>query len=293
MRSAHAYRRLAIAGAATALVAACGSSSGGSALIPSGAPGGSVQGLLAGSVDKTLAAKNAKIRLDFSGSAAGQDLSFGGDGIADFVNKKFQLTLQLPAAAGISGTIEERVIGKDVYLMLPAAESGLTGGKPWIKIDASELGASSTTGLNFGSEDPTQMLSTLRGVSDSITKVGTAEIRGVQTTHYRAEVDLAKAVKASGADASSLEQFTKTLGSGTVPEDVYLDSSGLARRFSVTIKPVLPSTSASSTAPTTTAFTVTVDFYDFGTTDTSAITAPPASEVGTLPTGLSTSGGTG
>lgn len=298
MRTANGYRRLAVAAAAaatTAFVAGCGSSSGAggsSTVIPSGAPGGSVQALLAGSVDKTLAAKNAKIRLDFSGSAAGQDLSFGGDGIADFAGKKFQLTLQLPAAAGISGTIEERVIGKDVYLKLPAAQSGLTGGKPWIKVDASALGASSsTTGLNLGSQDPTQLLSTLRGVSDSITKVGTAEIRGVQTTHYRAEVNLAKAVKASGADASSLEQVTKTLGSSTVPEDVYLDGNGLARRFSVTIKPVLPTPSAPSASAAS--FTVTIDFYDFGTTDTSGITAPPASEVAALPTGLSTGGGTG
>lgn len=294
MRGAQGYRRLAIAGAAaaTVLAAGCGSSSGskgGSAIIPSGAPsgtGGSVQALLAGSVDKTLAAKNAKIRLDFNGSAAGQNLSFGGDGIADFVSKKFQLTLQLPAAAGISGTIEERVIGKDIYLQLPAAESAVTGGKPWVKIDASDFSASGTTGLNLGEEDPTQLLNTLRGVSDSITKVGTAEVRGVLTTHYRAEVDLAKAVKASGADASSLNEFTKTLGTTTVPEDVYLDSSGLARRFSVTIKPVLPSAAAPSASVGPISFTVTVDLYDFGTTDTSAITAPPPSEVGSLPTNL-------
>ncbi|HEX4429664.1 MAG TPA: hypothetical protein VHZ96_10390 [Frankiaceae bacterium] len=301
MREGHGYRRIAIASAAaaTALVAGCGSSSsgasGGNTVIPSGSAGGTgvtVQALLAGSVDKTLAAKNAKLRLDFTGSVAGQNISFGGDGIADFANKTFQLSLQLPAAAGISGTIEERVIGKDIYLMLPAAESAATGGKPWVKIDASDFSASSTTGLNLTQEDPTQLLNTLRGVSDSVTKVGTAEVRGVQTTHYRAEVDLAKAVKASGADASSLNAFTKTLGSQTIPEDVYLDSSGLARRFSVTIKPVLPSSSAASSAGPV-SFAITVDLYDFGSTDTSGITAPPASEVGTLPTGLGTGSATG
>ena len=292
MRSAQGYRRLAIAAAATALIAGCGSSGGGSTVIPSGAPGGSVQALLAGSVDKTFAAKNAKIRLDFNGSVAGQNLSFGGDGIADFAGKKFQLTLQLPAAAGISGTIEERVIGKDIYLQLPATERSATGGKPWVKFNASDFSASSTTGLNLGQEDPTQLLSTLRGVSDSVTKVGTAQIRGVQTTHYRAEVDLAKAIKASGADASTLDTFAKTLGSQTIPEDVYLDSSGLARRFSVTIKPVLPSSSAASSAGPV-SFTITVDLYDFGSADTSGITAPPAGEIGSFPTGAGTSTGSG
>ena len=91
----------------------------------------SIKALLAGSVDKANDAKNAKIHIDFSGSAAGQNLSFGGDGIADFAGKKFQLSLTLPAAAGISGSIEERVIGKDIYVSFrppnrasPAASRG-------------------------------------------------------------------------------------------------------------------------------------------------------------------------
>ena len=284
MRSAQGYRRLAIASAAaaTVLVAGCGSSSGGgSALIPSGAPGGSVQTLLAGSVDRVDQAKNAKLHIEFSGSAGGKKLSFNGDGIADFAGKKFALTLNLPATAGIGGTIEERVIGQTFYLKLPAAASSATGGKPWARFNPSELGASSTTGLNFTGEDPTQLLATLRGVSDSITKVGTAQIRGVETTHYRAEVDLAKAVHASGADASQLQQFTKTFGSSTIPEDVYLDKDGLPRRFAVTVNPVIPSTSAGASASTST-FTVTVDLFDFGTTDTSGIVAPPADQIGDL-----------
>jgi hypothetical protein len=290
VRATSALSRLAIAGAATALVVGCGSSGGGSAgTVPSGGAkggGASIQALLAGSVDKTEAAKNAKIHLDFTGSVAGKDASFGGDGIADFAGKKFQLSLTLPAeAGGVSGTIEERVIGTDIYLKLPAAASSVTGGKPWIKFSAADLSASSTTGLNFTGEDPTQLLATLRGVSDSITKVGTATIRGVETTHYRADVDLAKAVKASGADASNLQEFTKTLGATTIPEDVYLDKDGLPRRFAVTISPVLPSSSpsaseSSSASGDSSKFTVTVDLFDFGTTDTSGLTTPPADQIG-------------
>lgn len=290
MRSAKAAQRLAIAGAVTALVAGCGSSSkggSGSVVNPSGAPNGgggggtSVQALLAGSVDKANQAKNAKLHIDFSGATGGENLSFGGDGIADFADKKFSLKLTLPASAGISGTIEERVIGKAIYIMLPAEASSATGGKPWIKIDPTELGASGSTGLDFTSEDPTQLLATLRGVSDSVTKVGTAEVRGVETTHYRAQVDLAKAVQASGADSASMQQLTKTLGSNTIPEDVYLDKDGLPRRFAVTVNPVIPSTSAGASASTSN-FTVTVDLFDFGKADTSSITAPPADQVGDL-----------
>ncbi len=287
-------------GSCCALVAGCGSSGGGtsSGVFPSAGSSTSNKGgggsgdlsphaLLAASVDKTLAAKNGKLHLEFKGAFGGQDITFGGDGIADFAGKKFQLQLNLPAASGISGTIEERVIGKDFYLKFPDALATQLGGKSWIKLSAADLGASSSTGLDQLGQDPTQFLSTLRSVSNSITKVGTEEIRGVRTTHYRAEVDLSKAAAATGASglsSTTIEQYKKLLGSTTLPEDVYLDDNGLARRFSVSLSPSVP-VSAGTTS--TGAFTVTVDLYDFGSTDTSGIVAPPASEVGSLPTGLS------
>ena len=307
MPSAKRYSRLATAGVAgvaiAALVAGCGSSGGGgksagvfpgtgSSTSSSGGGGGdssNPHALLAASVDKTLAAKNGKIHLEFKGSFGGQDITFGGDGIADFAGKKFQLMLNLPAASGISGTLEERVIGKDFYLKFPEGLAAQLGGKSWIKINSGDLGASSSTGLDQLGQDPTQFLSTLRSVSNSVTKVGTEEIRGVKTTHYRAEVDLSKAAAASGIDksgldAATIDQYKKLLGSTTLPEDVYLDDNGLARRFSVSLTPTAPSSTGTST---TGAFSITVDLYDFGSTDTSGIVAPPASEVGSLPTGLS------
>lgn len=309
MHSGKRYSRLAaavVAGVAVAtLVAGCGSSGGGKSagVFPStggraSSTGGGTDSsnphvLLAASVDKTLAAKNGKLHLEFKGSFGSQDVTFGGDGIADFADKKFQLQLNLPASSGISGTIDERVIGKDFYLKFPDALAAQLGGKAWIKLSASDLGASSSSGLGQLGQDPTQFLSTLRSVSNSITKVGTAEIRGVKTTHYRAEVDLSKALAASGVGKSgalssaTIEQYKKLLGSTTLPEDVYLDDNGLARRIAVSLTPASSSSSSSSSAAKIGAFSITVDLYDFGSTDTSGIVAPPASEVGSLPTSLS------
>ena len=299
MRSGKRSSRLAIAGvaglAAVSLVAGCGSSgkeSGSSTVAPSSSAstkgGGAVadtpQALLLAAASKTEAAKNAKIRIDVSTSADGKSFAIGGDGLIDFTNKKFQLILTLPATAGFSGSIEERVIGNELYMMLPSQLEAATGGKPWVKIDTSQLGTGSS-GLGSYGQDPTQFLSTLRSVSDSVTKVGTADIRGVKTTHYRAEVDLVKATKASGAEASALEQYEKVLGT-TLPEDVYIDDSGLARRVSVDITPKAGGTAGASIG----AVSTTVDFYDFGSTDTSGIVAPPPSEIGTLPTGTGLGG---
>ncbi len=285
MQSARRCGQLAAAGAVvTALLAGCGSSSGNGTSQVTPAPGVkkpvSVQELLASSVTKTESAKNAKLHLDFKGTIAGQALIFSGDGVADFPGKKFDMTLNLPAITGISGAIEERLVGGKFYLKLPSAALGQTGGKPWVSIDASTFGGGSTSGLGSLGQDPTQYLNALKDVSDSITKVGTEDIRGVRTTHYRAEVDVAKAAAKTGSQVDSLDQIRKALGSTTLPEDVYLDDQGLARRMSVTITPKAGTSGAASIGSIST----TVDMYDFGTTDTSGIIAPPASEVGTLAT---------
>ena len=262
-----------------ALIAACGGSSARSCCdtsVTGPAPSTDVQAPLAGSVTKTLAAKNASFSVDYAGSDGGPLSSYGGSGIADFAADKFQLSLQLPGF----GTVEERVIGNDVYVKGPPIEN-LPAQKPWSKVSITDISANSSTGLDLESENPAQLLTTLRGITGAITKVGTAEVRGVQATHYRADVDYAKAVKASGSDSAMLDQFAKSLGIGSVPEDVYVDRDGLVRRLSVTIKPAtLPSTLPGAPSLPATVTTMTVDLYDFGTTDVSDITAPPSGQVG-------------
>lgn len=297
MQSGKRSRRLAVAGlagiAAVTLMAGCGNSStsGSAGFFPStgasadAGAGGGPHTLLAASVDKTEAAKNAQIHIDVQSSSGAQSVDVTGDGIIDFADKKFQLVMNLPETAGLSGTIEERVIDGVLYIQLPPAAGIVTGGKPWIKIDASKLG-NSGDGLSSLGQDPTQFLSTLRSVSDSVTKLGTVSIRGVQTTHYRAEVDLAKAAAAGGADSSALDQFKQEFGTTTIPEDVYIDASGLARRYSVSFSPAPGATGAAASI----SFSTTVDLFDFGTTNTSDIVAPPASEIAALPSGFSLGG---
>jgi hypothetical protein len=293
MQSGKRLAQLAVAGVAVgALVTGCGSSSGGSGgKAASNAKIGTEtvtpQALLASSVDKTLAAKNADIALNFTGGVAGKEISFSGTGVIDFVGQKLGMTLNLPAASGLSGTIEERLIDKVLYLKLPAAASAATGGKPWVKIDTSTLG---TSGGSLGALDqnPADILGSLRSVSSSVTTVGTEDIRGVKTTHYRADIDLAKAAAATGSKASldpaTISEYQKALGSSMLPADVYLDSSGRPARFLITVKPAATSAAASEVG----SVSVSIDFYDYGKANTASIVAPPASDIGTLPAGALT-----
>jgi hypothetical protein len=300
-------RRLAMTGAAgltaVALVAGCGSSSSSSSggVLPgpssagasssSGSSGSSTaptgdsdnaHALLAASVDKVKALKNSKISLKADISAEGKDISFGGDGVIDYEGQKFQLSIELPSSLTGGqdiGSIEERLIGQTIYIKLPAAAASQLGGKTWAKVDASEITKSSGSTSPF-SQDPSQILATLNDVSDSVTKVGTEDIRGVETTHYRAQIDLTKAAEKSGAEASQLEQYKELTGSDTLPEDVWLDNDGLPRRIALDIQPK----SGSSASAELSKVAFTIDFFDFGKADTDSIVAPPADEVGELPT---------
>jgi hypothetical protein len=299
MQSTKRSGRLAIAGAAgiaaITLVAGCGSSStsGSAGFFPStgsssagnGSPAAGPHTLLAASVEKTEAAKNAQLHIDVQSSSGAQSVDISGDGIIDFAHKRFQLALALPSSLGIGGTIEERVIDGVFYLHLPAIAEAATGGKAWIKVDASQLD-SGDAGFSPVGQDPTQYLGMLRSVSDSVTKLGTVEIRGVETTHYRAQVDLAKAAAAGGADTASIDQFKTEFGTTTIPEDVYIDAKGMARRFSVSFTPPADASGAAASV----SFSTTVDLFNFGTTDTSDIVAPPADEISSLPSGINLGG---
>jgi hypothetical protein len=69
------------------------------------------------------------------------------------------------------------------------ARKVMPGGKPWIKVDLSAVGKQAGIDLSQFTQlgtDPAQMVGWLRTVSGDVTTVGTEQIDGVDTTHYRA-----------------------------------------------------------------------------------------------------------
>jgi hypothetical protein len=99
------------------------------------------------------------------------------------------------------------------------------------------LGAMGLGSLPTGT-DPTQFLDFLRAVSTSTAKVGTEKVRGVQTTHYQAKVDLSrypKLLPASqrAAATRSVNTLASALGSHTMPMDAWVDNSNLVRRIGI------------------------------------------------------------
>jgi hypothetical protein len=110
-------------------------------------------------------------------------------------------------------------------------------GVSWLKLDLSSLIEAAEQGTTPpGSSNPANQLDVLRGVvKGSIETVGTEVVVGVETTHYRAEVDADKAIeqlpeefKEEFADIPGFEESLE--GFDDFPIDVWIDGDGIVRR---------------------------------------------------------------
>jgi hypothetical protein len=136
-----------------------------------------------------------------------------------------------------------------------------------VKIDLATAGRSVGVDINSLSQaqasDPSQTLDYLRGAADDVTNVGTEDVRGTTTTHYRAVVDLNKAAKLSPAASDAIKSTIKLLGSATQPVDVWVDGEGRVRRMQYTVD--LSKTKAASSVPGAAGtVTFTLEVFDFG-----------------------------
>ena len=222
--------------------------------------------VVAQAADKTASAGGAKVA--FTIDAAGQAMK--GSEFMDANARKGRVRFALPQG---QGDLETVFLQRVMYLHLPEKLSAqVPGGKPWLKLDLDKLGKAQ--GIDLGalqstsSNDPTQQLDQLRGAGE-VKRVGSEKVRGTQTTHYRAKVDLRKAAdKAPAAQRAaarrSVERLIKLQGASTLPVEVWIDDQGRLRRERVAQK--------IQGQP----LDFTMDLYDFGTRET--LKAPPASQ---------------
>lgn len=140
----------------------------------------------------------------------------------------------------------------------------------------------STSGFDFGEleqfakSDPRDVLVALRAVTSEVETLGSEQLRGVETTHYRATVDPAELAKLASAKdrtvtQSLVDRLSAQAGVGPFPVDVWLDASGLVRKLSLSVEATEPSTSRSSKV------SMSFELWDYGRTVD--IELPPASQV--------------
>jgi hypothetical protein len=215
------------------------------------------------------AAKTAKvgsIEADFRISGAG--IEGKGTGVFNTGKKSSgQLTMTV-AGNGRSVKIDTVITGTVLYMRSPMFAQ-LTGGKQWVMLDLGKIARQ--RGIDLGSllnssPTPTSALAFLRGSGRNVEKLGRERVRGVQTTHYHAIVDLRRAAaQANGEARQSLRRLTNASGVRQLPVDVWIDGHGYVRRVAYELK-------TGSVAPK-----VTMELHDFGAHI--PISAPPRRSV--------------
>ena len=225
---------------------------------------------VAAAATKTENAGGVKVVMTVGVTAGGKTFTVDANGAFD--KDEGQLTLAL----GGQGTAELRFLqeGGDpvVYLNMPMLSSQLPGGKSWIRLDVAKagqaLGVNVDQLLSQAGQNPADALDLLRA-SGSVDEVGTETVNGEPTTHYKATIDLEKAVSKLGDRAQQLVQHLIDQGApSSLPVDVWIGDDGLVRKLTMD-----ESVSASGSSAEV---DLSLVFSDYGT-DVN-VSAPPAGD---------------
>jgi hypothetical protein len=214
---------------------------------------------VAHAADKTAAVEG--MHMTMTSDVAGE--TFSGEGFVDPVKKQGHVTTDVPGA----GRMDVVTDGLTMYMKFPAAmtQDKLPDGKTWVKIDMQKAleggGIDLSAFMNAGSTDPSAQLQQLKAMGD-IEQVGTEDVDGVQTTHYKGVVDLRKAANLVPADQRdqarrSADKLVELAGgTSTIPTQLWIDDQGHIRK----LKQTTPNA-------TTGDVTSTIEYSDFGATE--------------------------
>ena len=286
---------LAVIAALVALLAAVAAGCGGSAMaVPE-------LSSFTNAAQTSAAADSARFSLEAKVAMSGIDkkLSFSADGGFDTPAKRSQMSVDLSSvaelmkgfASGFGGNLTgdfgnpedwklEVIQDGDVaYVHFPLLAKQLPAGKTWVKGDAKTLSSADTGQLKqFGSlagTDPRDIFGMLKAVSGSIEAVGTDEIRGVETSHYRATIDTAKLEKlvpaAQRQSLGGLDQSVQQSGLTEIPLEIWIDSEQRVRKLSIDVDAKQPG------APMSMKASLVVELYDYG--KALDLELPPADQV--------------
>lgn len=176
----------------------------------------------------------------------------------------------------LAGGLDELITPTTMYLKSAQLTQELHLTKPWLAMSLSA--ASKNSGLNLsqlvnqatGSGPLTQ--AQMLGASSSVREVGTGSIDGVPVTEYAGTIPVAKAISTlSGGAKAEMEQMNAAAKLTTENYTVWIDGQHIMR------KAVITGTGAILTE------TVTVTFTSVN--QPVNITAPPASQTTSLPSG--------
>lgn len=239
------------------------------------------------------------LTLEMTVPGADQKLSVSAEGGFDTPANRARLTFDLSSFAelfkslgsSLGGTVkgdfgnpedwqlEAIQDGEIAYIRFPLIAKQLPAGKTWIKGSARDLSSADDGRLSqfgsFAGTDPRDVFGFLKAVSGSIDAVGSEEIRGVETSHYRATVDTAKLERLIPAgqqqSLGGLWQTAEQAGLTGLPLDIWIDAEQRVRKLSVDIDARQPGSDQPLEA------SLVVELFDYGTP--LDLELPPADQV--------------
>ncbi|HEX3831583.1 MAG TPA: hypothetical protein VHW04_06400 [Solirubrobacteraceae bacterium] len=243
----------------------------------------------AATVSSRTAGYRMRMAIDLTSSALGTPVTATGRGVVDLRDQATSMSMvmnlgddpQVIQQLGSSTmSIDTIAHGAVVYVKLPPVLTSAltTSGRPWMKIDLAKL--SSLPGLsslasNPTTGDPSHILQSLRSASDSVVNEGRQRVDGFKTTHYQAQLSLARLADGlppaqRSAENQALSALHKALPAGQFPTDVWIDEHHLVRRVLMSLTLALPNGPSVQE-------TVTIDIGHYGPQRLPA--APPADQV--------------
>jgi hypothetical protein len=167
--------------------------------------------------------------------------------------------VEMQASSTGAQAMEMILLGQAMYMKSP----DLGMGDKWLKIDLSD--PDSLFGMIGKATDPEVMFKAMEAPKD-LELVGSEEVDGAETNHYRITLDPTQYVKAMEFPAEMADMLPKELVT-----EMWVDADNLPRKFAQTIQ--VPAVGGGKPTTSTTQGT----YSDFGTDV--EIEAPPASEV--------------
>jgi hypothetical protein len=150
---------------------------------------------------------------------------------------------------------ELRLIGRTGYMQWV-----VKGKTYWVKEEEQVDPSDDATGLLIpfpGSPTkPTDVLTRVLLASDENEEVGTEEVRGAETTHFRARVDLMKLVEQLPAAERPEGDVAQLWGSRFVPVEIWIDDESRLRRITIEQR--------ENEEDGNPAMTITVELFDYG-----------------------------
>jgi hypothetical protein len=257
-------RRLAALAALLLVAAGCGGGGGGSKSADTGGTSG--QNPIAQAASNTSRAGSVKLDLELAGAG----VKGGGRGVFDTgPSGSGRLSLSVEGTGG-STAVDTIVDGAILYIRSPVFQQALPAGKEWVRVDLAQL--AKQNGVNLGSlvdsnPTPNGALAYLQGSTGTVQDLGKEKVKGVETTHYRATIDLEQAAaRAKGSTRQSIRRVIDVARVKKLPVNVWVGEDGYVRKVIYT-----QHSGRNQSAK------ITMELYDFGAPVT--ITPPPAAVV--------------